>query len=478
MAHLPERFGKYRVTSVLGEGAMGVVYKGFDPGIQRTVALKTIRRDVNLGDGSGASAAQRFRNEAQAAGRLAHPGIVGVYDFGEEGDMAYIAMEFVEGSSLARYLAKAKPFTDDDITSIAVQLLDALDHAHSHGVWHRDIKPANLMLTHEGKLKIADFGVARIEHTELTVAGSVIGTPGYMAPEQFLGETVDSRVDIYAAGVLLYQLLVGRPPFVGSTDSLLYRVVHEPPTLPSQVPGYERGTSYDLVLATALAKDRRQRFASPAAFRDAVIEAAGKSPNPRVSVKSLFDSADTPTEILPSSLARPSNMLPPAHWDPAQLLQVEQMLARHVGPMAQVLVRRSARACHDLPTLYARLAEQVTSPEARSAFLAESSAVRTGGRTSGVKMPGSNVTPPGPPSGVKTGFTTQFPPTQGAMVGDLLVAQATKLLAQHVGPIASVVARRALARGNMRSSFFAALLEAVNDDAARTKLRADLDKLP
>jgi serine/threonine-protein kinase len=467
MAEMIERLGKYRVTSVLGEGAMGVVYKGFDPGIQRTVALKTIRRDLNLGDGSGASAAQRFRNEAQAAGRLAHPGIVGVYDFGDEGDLSYIAMEFVEGSSLARYLAKARPFTADDIASIAAQLLEALDHAHSHGVWHRDIKPANLMLTHDGRLKIADFGVARIEHTELTVAGSVIGTPGYMAPEQFLGEEVDSRVDIYSAGVLLYQLLVGKPPFTGSTEQLLYRVVHEPPVPPSQVPGYEGGPEFDAVLSTALAKNRHNRFASPAAFRDAVKAAFGRVVPARVAAKSLFDASDTPTEIVPSALSRPSNALPPAHWDPAILKDVEQMLARHVGPLAAVLVRRSARACHDLPTLYQRLSEQVTNPLARSAFMAEWSAARTGGgtRSSGAK---------GPPSSPGTGF----PVTQGTMVGDLLVAQATKVLAQHLGPIASVVARRAAAKGGSRAAFFLQLESAVADPAQREKLRAELDKLP
>ena len=239
---------------------MGVVYKGFDPGIQRTVALKTIRRDLALSDGSGASAQQRFRVEAQAAGRLSHPGIVAVYDFGEEGDLAYIAMEFIEGSSLSRYNTKGKVFPDDDVASIAAQLLDALDHSHSHGVWHRDIKPANVLITHEGKVKVADFGVARIEHNDLTVAGSVIGTPGYMAPEQFLGEPIDSRVDIYATGVLLYQLLVGRPPFTGNTESLLYRVVHEPPVLPTLTPGYSRLLNLDEVVGKALAKDRNAWF--------------------------------------------------------------------------------------------------------------------------------------------------------------------------------------------------------------------------
>jgi serine/threonine-protein kinase len=472
---IPQQLGKYRITSVLGEGAMGVVYKGFDPGIQRVVAIKTIRRDLDLSDGSGASALQRFRIEAQAAGRLSHPGIVAVYDFGEEGDLSYIAMEFVEGSSLSRYAAKAKPFNDDDIASIACQLLDALDHAHSHGVWHRDIKPANLMLTHEGKVKIADFGVARIEHTEMTVAGSVIGTPGYMAPEQFLGEQVDSRVDIYAAGVLIYQLLVGRPPFVGSTESLLYRVVHEPPTLPSQVPGYTRGPEYDEVLGIALAKDRRNRFASPAAFKQALVSALRRPVPPRVAPGSLFAPSDLPTEVVPMSASRPSAAQPPAHWDPALLQQVEGMLAKHVGPLATVIVRRSARACHDLPALYERLAEQVTDPTARSAFLAEASSSRTGGRSGST---GGTTLGAGGGFGSGTRSTMAAGGTSVGLIGDALIAASAKLLAQHLGPIASVVAKRAAAKAPNRAAYFNQLETAITDAETRKKVRAELDKLP
>ncbi|MBC7940509.1 MAG: serine/threonine protein kinase, partial [Chitinophagaceae bacterium] len=279
MTH-PERLGKYRVTGVLGEGAMGVVYKGFDPGIQRVVALKTVRRQLLENTELGASMAQRFRNEAQAAGRLGHPGIVAVYDYGEEttdqADVAYIAMEFVEGNTLERYIANKVHFGDSDIVSVLVQLLDALEHAHTQGVWHRDIKPANVLMTRDGRLKIADFGIARIESAALTQVNSVIGTPSHMAPEQFLGAEIDRRVDIYASGVLFYQLLVGKPPFVGSAESLMYRVVHEEPVLPSAVPGYRGPGQYDRVLATALAKNPARRYATASAFKDALLAVVGK----------------------------------------------------------------------------------------------------------------------------------------------------------------------------------------------------------
>jgi serine/threonine-protein kinase len=173
----PEKLGKYQITGVLGEGAMGVVYRGFDPDIRRVVALKTIRKQGGDNAQSAAQSAARFRNEAQAAGRLLHPGIVGVYDFGDDGRVAYIAMEFVEGHTLSHYLSQRVRFSEADVASMATQLLDALAHAHEHGVWHRDIKPSNVIMTKTGRIKIADFGIARTDTTGLTMANSVLGTP-------------------------------------------------------------------------------------------------------------------------------------------------------------------------------------------------------------------------------------------------------------------------------------------------------------
>lgn len=458
MANLPERLGKYRVTAVLGEGAMGVVYKGFDPGIQRLVALKTIRRGVADDSGTGVSMAARFRNEAQAAGRLQHPGIVAVYDYGDEGDVAYIAMEFVEGSSLARYLAAPVPFTEEDRVGLVGQLLDALEHAHASGVWHRDVKPANLIITHDGRLKVADFGIARIESAGLTQVNSAIGTPGYMAPEQFLGEDLDRRVDIYATGVLLYQLLVGRQPFVGSTESLMYRVVHEAPAMPSSLPGLSHLAPYDGVLGCALAKDRRQRFASAAAFKEALARAFGRTLPARLSPASVLPPADEPTEIQPhpSSRLAMTNTPPPTNWDPAVLSQVQATLARHVGPLAAVLVRRSARECADLPSLYAKLAEQVTDPKARTAFVAQV-ALATGG--SGTRPPATDVS-----SSTRLG------------VDDALLQRCARLLLPHVGPIAPVLAKRLAAKAATRAAFFDALADAVPDPAERGRLRAELER--
>ncbi len=482
----PEALGKYRVTGVLGEGAMGVVYQGFDPGIQRTVALKTMRGAFAQNpeaDASGATLAARFRNEAQAAGRLQHPGIVAVYDYGEEGDIAYIAMEFVPGATLARYLNHGEQprFSEADTLSLVVQLLDALDHAHSHGVWHRDIKPANLLLTQDGRLKVADFGIARIASVNLTQVTSIVGTPGYMAPEQLLGRPLDGRADLYAVAVLLYQMLVGHTPFSGSIESLMYRVVNEMPPPPSSVAGFQHGTAYDALLAKALAKQPEARFADASAFKAALL-ANRTAPVPgRVSGDTLvlkardagraagvvgatsgtagtagtaasqgasFVRAGAPTAAMGTTVS---------HWDPQVLAQVEAKLAKHLGPMAGVLVRRTAKDCHDLPMLYARLAEQLTSITARDAFLAQVQG--TGGTlhtTAAPVGPGSLAQP---------------------MLSDALVQQAGKLLASHVGPIATVVCKRAAAKAGSREDFFSQLEAAVPNTAARQALRSELDKL-
>jgi eukaryotic-like serine/threonine-protein kinase len=229
-----ERIGKYQITEVVGRGAMGIVYKAFDPNIRRTVAIKTIRLDGTEDDSIQALLA-RFRNEAQAAGRLSHPGIVGVYEYGEEDGCAYIAMEFIQGNSLREYFARGTRFSESDAVSTMTQLLEALSYAHEQGVWHRDIKPANLIVMRNGKLKVADFGIARIDSLSLTQTGFVIGTPGYMAPEHYTGGAIDWRADVFSAGVVMYELLTGVKPFVGTVETAAYKVCHDNPPPPSQV---------------------------------------------------------------------------------------------------------------------------------------------------------------------------------------------------------------------------------------------------
>jgi serine/threonine-protein kinase len=269
----PHHLGKYEITEVLGQGAMGVVYKGFDPGIRRTVAIKTIRRDLVEGERAAAAMLARFRNEAQAAGKLAHPGIVAVYDYGEDASVAYIAMEYVEGNSLREYIGRGTRFAERDAVSIMSQLLEALGHAHERRVWHRDIKPGNVIVMRNGRVKVADFGIARIEASELTQTGMMMGSPGYMAPEQYAAAQIDHRADLFAAGVVFYQLVTGAKPFVGTTEQVSYATCHSEPLRPSLADpgkGWER---YDPVIAKALAKKPEDRYQSAEAFRAAILAA-------------------------------------------------------------------------------------------------------------------------------------------------------------------------------------------------------------
>jgi len=269
----PDRLGKYEITDVLGKGSMGVVFKGFDPGIRRIVAIKTIRRELIEGERPAAAMLARFRNEAQAAGKLAHPGIVAVYDYGEDASVAYIAMEYVEGNSLREYLGRGTRFAERDVVSIMSQLLEALAHAHERRVWHRDIKPANVIVMMNGRVKVADFGIARIEASDLTQTGAMMGSPGYMAPEQYAAAAIDHRADLFAAGVVFYQLVTGAKPFVGTTEQISYATCHSDalrPSLADPGKGWER---YDTIVSKALAKRPEDRFQTAEAFRAAILAA-------------------------------------------------------------------------------------------------------------------------------------------------------------------------------------------------------------
>ena len=277
----PTRLGKYEIRRELGKGAMGTVYEGFDPVIERTVAIKTIRPE-QLEKSQAAEILTRFKREAQAAGRLNHPNIVAIYDYGEvvpEGDpatsagessrIAFIAMEFIKGRELKDHFDANERFVLKDIERIMGELLDALDHAHKHGVVHRDMKPANVILLGDGKVKVADFGIARIETSELTQAGTVLGTPSYMSPEQFLGQPVDGRSDLFSCGVILYQFLTGEKPFTGTVTTIMHKVLKEEPLPPSTL-NVTLPSAWDTVVKKAMAKNPSDRYQTAAEFAAAI----------------------------------------------------------------------------------------------------------------------------------------------------------------------------------------------------------------
>ncbi len=212
MKNIPSKIGKYRIESLLGTGGMGRVYKAIDLDIPAEVALKVIRPEL-FQDADKDQLLNRFRNEVIACRRVKHPNIVATYDYHESGDNCYIVMEYVQGKLLSDLLDTGYSFDIEQILAIMKQLLSALQCAHNHGVTHRDIKPSNIMINDDGVIQVADFGIEKLATSELTVTGTVIGSPAYMSPEQCLGKPVDNRSDIFSAGIVLYQLLTGEKPF-------------------------------------------------------------------------------------------------------------------------------------------------------------------------------------------------------------------------------------------------------------------------
>jgi serine/threonine-protein kinase len=251
---------------------MGVVYEAYDPLIKRVVALKTIRSDRLAGEESS-SVVARFRREAQAAGRLSHPNIVSIYDFGEDGGVWFIALEFIKGRELKEYFETDERFGIPDIVRIMSQILDALDYSHRQGVIHRDIKPANIFLLENGSVKVADFGIAHIETSNLTQVGTVLGTPSYMSPEQIMGLPVDGRSDLFSAGVILYQFLTGERPFAGSATTTMQKILKEDPLPPTSL-NVQAPAAMDAVMRRALAKRPDERFQTAQEFAAAIRAAA------------------------------------------------------------------------------------------------------------------------------------------------------------------------------------------------------------
>ena len=258
------KLGRYEVLSELGKGAMGVVYLAKDPVIGRMVAVKTIRAST-MGDDDSESREfrERFIREAQTAGILSHPNIVTIHDIGEdpETQISFIAMEYIEGKTLKGLLVEKVPFSWDQIADMIAQVAEAMDYAHRKGIIHRDIKPANIIVTTaDEKVKITDFGIAKIASSNLTTTGQFLGTPNYMSPEQVSGSPVDGRSDIFSLGVVLYELLTRRKPFSGENlTAISYKIVHEdfipPAELSSDVP-----PEFNPIVARAMAKDPWNRY--------------------------------------------------------------------------------------------------------------------------------------------------------------------------------------------------------------------------
>jgi serine/threonine protein kinase len=268
------KLGRYELIRVLGKGAMGVVYEGRDPNLDRRVAIKTVKVE-NLSEEAAAEYEYRFRTEARSAARLQHPNIVSVYDSDRDANIAFLVMEYIQGDDLKHYLDRGVRYSLEQSLKMVRDLLSALDYAHKQGIVHRDVKPANLLIEPGGRVKLTDFGVARIQDSgEATrTQGSMVGTLKYMSPEQVQGQKIDSRADLFSVGVVLYQLLTDRRPFDGDNDfSIIHQIIGHTPPPPSST-NAKLPAAIDAVVARALAKNRDDRFATARDFAVALQSA-------------------------------------------------------------------------------------------------------------------------------------------------------------------------------------------------------------
>ena len=287
------KIGRYEILDKLGEGAMGTVYRARDPLIERTVAIKTI--PLVLPEEEKRLFEDRFLREAKSAGKLSHPNIVTIYDVGETDDVAYIAMEYLEGPSLRELLRKHGRLPPQLAVETALQMAEAIAFAHDHGIVHRDVKPPNvIVLSNRGTVKLTDFGIAHLMSSNETRAGMLMGSPRYMSPEQVQGQPIDGRSDIFSLGVVLHEMLTGRPVFGGEElHGILFRIVNEPvPPVSSLRPGLP--AELDTIVSRCLAKRPEERYAYAGELAEALRSLLLES-------QAALNPPDTPSPI-PRSL--------------------------------------------------------------------------------------------------------------------------------------------------------------------------------
>lgn len=323
--------GKYLIQEALGEGAMGVVYAGLDPDIQRQVAIKTIHAHL-MQTPDSAELLERFSREARAAGRVLHPNLVTIFDFLLEDGMPYLVMERVRSVTLKDHCNAEARLSLRDIQTIANQMLAGLGAIHAAGIVHRDMKPANVMLTEDGTVKLTDFGIARLTSMDATSVG-MIGTPAYMAPEQMTGQPVDARADIYATGVMLYELLTGRKPYPGGGVEAMFQTIHNSEVTPPSrhVPALPQ--TLDAVVLKAMQVDPAARFASAEDMRaalDAAMAASDQATLIEVTAPPGTDPSQPGTDTMLSRISVDT------------MRRVERHLTTSIGPMGRIIARRVA----------------------------------------------------------------------------------------------------------------------------------------
>lgn len=446
MQQHPQQLGKYRIRSVLGRGAMGVVYEGFDPDIERTVAIKVLHGHLRE-TAEGKDFAERFRREARAAARCNHPNIVTVFELGQHNGAEFIVMEYIQGEELKYFLDEGQRFSVEEALHIVSDVLQGLAAAHGFGIVHRDIKPANIILLDNGSVKLADFGVAHTHESDLTLAGNMVDTPSYMRPEGLRGQTVDARADIYSVGMVLLEILTGRKP---DPQSLYTRPISV--FLDELFANEEAALDAGLqkILRTALADRREDRYPDADAFLEALEGVQAQDQRRAAAHMSETVVSQRPLIEEQRSASRPASL------SEETLHKLEQGLASYIGPMASVLVRRSSASGVTPGELVDTLAAEIENAAERDAFLKRARHC-IAGECSGITSP-ANAT--GSSAGTSSEVNT---------VDEADISQIGRALAEHMGPIAPMLVKREAARSRDRSELLQALARQIGDEADRQR---------
>lgn len=459
----PSRVGKYRIDHVIGRGAIGVVYKGYDEQIDRPLAIKTLRPEFLAELSANEELLKRFALEARSAGRCLHPNIVTVFDFVQHEGAPYIVMEYVNAGTLDNVLRRGALPPVRQVGEIMSQLLFALGYAHSRGVIHRDIKPANILCPSASSIKVSDFGVAHVEALDLTRPGysGTIGTPNYMAPERFIGRPADARSDLFSAGVVLYQLLTGSKPFIAGDLGELLRLLTE--TVAPSVRTFrpELWPELDDVVQRALARAPEDRFQTADAFIDALNKAIEARPAENV----------MPLDLTALSHQQQPSRSEPSGTGPAKLNQtmadvldsgtidaLSATLARWLGPIARLVVKEASRKATDTDTLLDILYKEIDAEADAKAFRAAAGRVLSTSR-------GTSTT--GTISVATAVFT--IPQHELQAVAEILLP--------ILGPVAGVLVRKQAEKAVGREDFYQRLAEFIPSEQDRAKFMALRAKL-
>ncbi|MGR3723416.1 serine/threonine-protein kinase [Abyssibius alkaniclasticus] len=437
-AEQPQTVGKYRVDSVLGEGAMGVVYKGHDPDIDRTVAIKTLHAHL-MSDSERAAWLERFAREARAAGRVLHGNLVTIFDYLEQDAQPYLVMEFIESETVGDRLRRPPLPPLGEAQSIMVQMLAGLDAIHGAGIIHRDVKPANALLLPDGRLKIADFGVARVESLGATYGG-MIGTPDYMSPEQFAGQQVDARADLFAAGVIFFELLTGRKPFQASGLGELSQKVMSGNALALLDIAPELPQSLDDIMRRALAVEPAARFATARDFA-AAINAAMRTLDAQAMESMERTIVAAPRSAAP---AAPMSQTMADLMPRSAMEKIERLLAEQIGPIAKHLMRKVSSSTSSTDQLVDKLSAEIT-PEQREKFRNAVKAMLGGSQTQG-----------------------------GLGLDEATLDAMTQYLLPHLGPIAKVLVRRTAKTCRNRAELCESLAGHIDSDSARRAFLSEM----